>query len=89
MAEETKQYIKKQGFSLLPTLTITTPVVIMFFVFLSKLDTRVTVIEQTAVTQKALETTLRTVLKDELKPVLQGHETRIRCLEIEVGKGKP
>lgn len=90
MVEESKRYVKDQllpGF--IPALTIAIPLAVAFLVFVSRMDTRITVIEQTAVTQQALEQSLRRVLKEELKPVLGSHEDRIRCLEIEVGRSTP
>lgn len=88
MTEQTKEYVRKQAVGFVPVLTLMVPLAVAFIVFMAKLETRITVVEKTSVTQQALEQGLRQVLKEELRPVLQSHEIRIRSLEIEMGKDR-
>lgn len=62
------------------------PLVIPLLVFLSNLNTRVSIVEKTMVTEQVLDQRLRCIIREELRPILESHESRIRALEIETAK---
>lgn len=64
--------------------TVLIPVIITFLVFISKLDTRVTVLEETVPDKIELQEAVRAGVEDAMDSIMrriQDHEERIRDIE--------